>query len=227
MFGRGMGKKKHRDPEPPEERDSNEDEALGGASAVESEGDDVVLDLGIDEGEQEAPTAGEPDAADEEISRLELALSEANERLLRLAAEFDNYKKRTLREQAAARAKAQGEVVTQLLEALDDLGRVAGLEDSDASVHDVVAGVHMVERKLQQELEALGTERVAFEGEVFDPNFHEAIGALPVPEDEEPGTIATVVQRGYRLGETLLRAARVLVYITPETDEASESSEEA
>jgi len=227
MFGRGMGKRKHRGPEPAEQTDSSEDEALGGASALDSEGDDAVLDVGIVEGAEESATVGEPNAAEQEISRLEVALSEANDRLLRLAAEFDNYKKRTLREQAAARARAQGEVVTQLLEALDDLGRVAGLEDSDATVHDVVMGVHMVERKLQQELEALGTERVAFEGEMFDPNFHEAIGALPVPEDKEPGTIATVVQRGYRLGETLLRAARVLVYITPETDEASESSEEA
>jgi molecular chaperone GrpE len=222
-----MGKKKRRGPEPLEQTDSNEDEALGGASAVNSDEDDALLDLGIDEVAEEAATAGKPDAAGEEISRLELALSEANDRLLRLAAEFDNYKKRTLREQTAARARAQGEVVTQLLEALDDLGRVAGLEDSDSTVHDVVMGVHMVERKLQQELETLGTERVAFEGEVFDPNFHEAIGALPVPEDKEPGTIATVVQRGYRLGDTLLRAARVLVYITPETDEASEPPEEA
>jgi molecular chaperone GrpE len=222
-----MGKKKRRGPEPLEQTDSNEDEALGGASAVNSDEDDALLDLGIDEVAEESSTADKPDAAGEEISRLELALSEANDRLLRLAAEFDNYKKRTLREQTAARARAQGEVVTQLLEALDDLGRVAGLEDSDSTVHDVVMGVHMVERKLQQELETLGTERVAFEGEVFDPNFHEAIGALPVPEDKEPGTIATVVQRGYRLGDTLLRAARVLVYITPETDEASEPPEEA
>jgi molecular chaperone GrpE len=85
----------------------------------------------------------------------------------------------------------------------------------------------MVERKLQQELEVLGTERVAHEGDVFDPNFHEAIGTLPVPEDEEPETIASVVQRGYKLGATLLRPARVLVYVVPETDEPNSTSEEA
>jgi molecular chaperone GrpE len=165
--------------------------------------------------------------AEEEIRRLQEELSEANDRLLRLAAEFDNYKKRMARDHAAARERAQGEVVRQLLEALDDLGRVAGLEESDATVHDVVMGVHMVEQKLQQELEALGTERVAFEGEAFDPNYHEAIGALPVPEDKEPGTIASVVQRGYRLGDRLLRAARVLVYVDPEPEAADGSAEEA
>jgi len=213
MFGRGMSKKRKRQPEVPEQPDPIEDGALDGAGMEDSEGEDAA-----------EPSA---DPSEEEIRRLQEELSDANDRILRIAAEFDNYKKRTIREQTAARARAQGEVVTQLLEALDDLERVVGLEESDATVHDVVMGVHMVERKLQQELETLGTERVAWEGEVFDPNFHEAIGALPVPEDKEPGTIATVVQRGYRLGDTLLRAARVLVYITPETDGVDEPSEEA
>ena len=223
-----MGKRRHRKTEPSEQMASTEDEAPSGAATVDPAGEDAAFGLDTDEPAKEPSTASEAttpvDPADEEIRRLQEDLNDANDRFLRLAAEFDNYKKRIAREQAAARARAQGEVVTQLLEALDDLGRVAGLEESDATVHDVVMGVHMVERKLQQELEVLGTERVAQEGDMFDPHFHEAIGALPVPEDKEPGTIASVVQRGYRLGDTLLRPAGVLVYITPETDEPSEEA---
>jgi len=222
-----MGKRKHRKAESPEQAPQGDGAAPTEAVMPDQEEQEVALDPGTGESVDATEALAPEEPEQQEILRLQEQLEEANDRYLRLAAEFDNYRKRVAREQADARARAQGDVVRRLLEALDDLERVAGLEESDATVHDVVTGVHMVERKLQQELEVLGTERVAAEGEMFDPNFHEAIGAIPASEDADPGTIAAVVQRGYRLGTTLLRPARVLVYVAPDTHGADEASQEA
>ncbi len=222
-----MGKKQHRKAGSPKHVPEGDGEAPAEAVVASDQEQEGVLDPASDELAEATEVLVSEEPEPQEVVRLQEQLDEANDRYLRLAAEFDNYRKRIAREQAEARARAQGDVVRRLLEALDDLERVAGLEESDATVHDVVTGVHMVERKLQQELEVLGTERVAAEGEPFDPNFHEAIGALPVSEDAEPGTIAAVVQRGYRLGTTLLRPARVLVYVDQETHGTAGASQEA
>ena len=142
-----------------------------------------------------------------------------NDRYLRLAAEFDNFRKRTIRERTEIRERAQADFARQLLETLDDLGRVAALEAENASVHDVIEGLHMVERKLLRELEQAGFERVGSPGDSFDPNNHEAIGTRPASDDGEAGTVGNVVQPGYRLGNVLLRPARVVVLVDAEQGE--------
>jgi molecular chaperone GrpE len=216
-----MRKKKHKEPElSAEEREE--------ATQAETEESDGAVPTVEDQEDLEASgPAAEPEVAalepaDDTVRRLTEELERVNDRCLRIAAEFDNYRKRVTREQAEARTRSQADVARRLIEALDDLARVAGLEESDASVHDVVTGVHLVERKLLQELGDLGMDRVGGEGETFDPNYHEAVGAMPVGDDGEPGTIAAVLQPGYRFGQTLLRPARVLVYVTPEPAEAEE-----
>ena len=221
-----MRKKKHRDSElPAEERE----EAVQ-AEAEESDGVVPTVDDPADlaaGGPAVEPEVEALEPADDTVRKLTEELERANDRCLRIAAEFDNYRKRVTREQADARSRSQADVARRLIEALDDLARVAGLEESDASVHDVVTGVHLVERKLLQELGDLGMDRVGGEGETFDPNYHEAVGAMPAGDDGEPGTIAAVLQPGYRFGQTLLRPARVLVYVTPEPAEAEELPGEA
>ncbi len=142
------------------------------------------------------------DAA-EAVKRLTVELEEQNDRYLRLAAEFDNFRKRVVRERAELRHRSQAEFARKLLEALDDLGRVVALEAANATVHDVINGVHLVEQKLMRELEHAGFQRVGAEGEPFDP-------------------VGSVLQPGYRLGEVLLRPARVVVWV--EGDHRAEES---
>lgn len=151
-----------------------------------------------------------------EVEALRTELDALNDRYLRLAAEYDNFRKRTVRERTELRERAQADFARQLLETLDDLGRVAALEAENASVHDVIEGIHMVERKLLQELEHAGFERVGAAGEPFDPNHHEAVATHPASERQEPGTIGNVLQPGYRLGNVLLRPARVVVVVDAE-----------
>lgn len=172
-------------------------------------------------GDPLAPEAKAPDEelvepAEEAVRRLAGELEELNDRHLRLAAEFDNYRKRMLRERAEMRERAQAELVRDMLEAIDDLNRVTSLDHGEAGVKDVLDGVELVERKLHAELERLGVERVGTEGEAFDPHGHEAVGTIPANSPEQDGTIAVVLQPGYRFGRVLLRPARVNVFVAPE-----------
>ncbi len=150
------------------------------------------------------------------LERVTVELEELNDRYLRLAADFDNFRKRMTRERAQTRAQAQADLMRDVLEALDDLERVTSHEASHGNVQEVIAGVEMVERKLMSELERMGLERVGAPGVTFDPNNHEAVGALPAPSPEQDGTVAAVLQPGYRFGGMLLRAARVQVYVAME-----------
>lgn len=207
-----MGKRKH------PERDIST-HAPEGAAASEQEGQS---DVGAT-GDRPAPDASElpPQAlVDEPVRALETAVEQLqaeldglNDRYLRLAAEFDNFRKRTLRERSDLRERAQADFARQLLETLDDLARVTALEAANVTVHDVIEGIHMVERKLMHVLERTGFERVGVAGDAFDPNHHEAVATQPAAGEAVPGTIGTVLQPGYRLGNVLLRPARVVVVV--------------
>ncbi len=144
-------------------------------------------------------------------SELELVEAKRDEYLAdlqRLAADFDNYRKRALRDQHAYAARAAERLVAKLLPVLDDLERAL-----DAAEHHeeakVVAGVAMTKSALAAALASEGLEEIVAEG-AFDPHVHEALLVQPA-EGVEPGSIVQVVQRGYRLGDAVLRPARVIV----------------
>jgi molecular chaperone GrpE len=176
----------------------------------------------------EAPEEGGGDAveiesAEEAVARLIGELDAERDRYLRLAAEFDNFRKRVVREKTEMWNRAQADVVSTLLEALDDLSRVAHLDPAQSSVGDVIAGVELVERKLMRELEKEGLQRTGVKGEQFDPNYQEAVATAPAPTEAEEGLIAAVLQVGYRLGNNLLRPARVQVYVEQQVSGESEA----
>jgi molecular chaperone GrpE len=147
------------------------------------------------------------------VEQLVAELDELRDRYLRLAAEYDNFRKRTGRERLDLRSRAQAELVGTLLDALDDLGRVAHLDPATTAGSDVIAGVELVERKLLRLLAAAGLERVTEPDVPFDPNQHEAIGMVPADRPELDHTVGTVAQVGYRFAGQLLRPARVLVRV--------------
>jgi molecular chaperone GrpE len=148
----------------------------------------------------------------DDIARLGREAAEMKERLLRTAADFDNFRKRAAREKSETWGRAQGDVIQRILEAIDDLGRVAHLDPAQTSAESLHEGVGLVERKLLKVLEGVGLERVDPSGQPFDPNAHEAVMTTPAPAAEQDGCVATVFQAGYRLGGVLLRPARVSVF---------------
>lgn len=149
--------------------------------------------------------------AEAERARLEAAVNAERDKYLRLAAEFDNVRKRMIKERQEAGVKAQADLVQGLLESLDDIMRFAHLDPATVDSATVVQGVAMVERKAMKTLAGHGLEIVDPIGRPFDPAFHEAVGTEPATSPEEDHVVARVYQPGYVFHGQLLRPARVVV----------------
>ncbi len=147
----------------------------------------------------------------EAIHRLESQLEESRDRQLRLAAEFDNYRKRVARERAEQSDRSQAALVTRLLDVLDDMDRLIAGGDT-ASGESFRQAVELVDRKLRKELESAGVERLDPVGQPFDPSIHEAVSVVPPPRPELDHTVSATFQTGYRFKGHLVRPARVQVY---------------
>ena len=161
-----------------------------------------------------APPAGGAalvELPEEAVVRLETELDELKDKYLRLAAEYDNFRKRTVRERADLWGKAQADLVQRLVDALDDLSRFAHVDPAQTDAKTIHDGVDMVERKFWKELEALGVTRMDQIGVPFDPNLHEAVTTRPADDPAKDHTVGAVLQPGYQLGGVLLRSARVVV----------------
>ncbi len=178
------------------------------------------------------PTTSEADVAvDEETPRdpLEEALAEAaqlKDKLMRTAADFDNYRKRSRREVADAEKKGRDHLLKDLLPVFDNLERAiahAGGGDDAQNVKGLVDGIELVMRQFRDSLSRQGIERVESVGQPFDPSVHEAIQHLETT-DHPPGSIAAEVQPGYKEGDRLVRPALVVVAKAPSppAEDASE-----
>jgi molecular chaperone GrpE len=144
-------------------------------------------------------------------TRLEDDLAELKDRHLRLAAEYDNYRKRSSRERAELADRAQASFVAKLLDVLDDLDRLVA-SDSSTPLTTLREGLSAVDRKLWKELQDAGVERIDPVGTAFDPALHEAVSTTPAPERSKEQVVSATFQPGYRFKGTLVRPARVQVY---------------
>lgn len=151
-----------------------------------------------------------PEDIESEIENLQRDLAGTNDRYLRLAAEFENYRKRVERERTELYARAQTDLARRLLDVVDDLERVAQF-DANAAAAALVDGVQLVEKKLLQTLQSFGLEPIDAEGAVFDPRTMEAIATTEAGHPEEDDVVADVFQKGYQFKGQLLRPARVRV----------------
>jgi molecular chaperone GrpE len=138
-------------------------------------------------------------------------LDDQRDKYLRLAAEYDNFRKRAVRERQEAGWRAQGEMVRGLIEALDDLARFAHVDPSTVDAATVVQGAEMVERKMMKSLAGHGLEVVDPVDHPFDPKLHEAVATEPAFSPEDDDLVSKVYQRGYVFNGQLLRPARVVV----------------
>lgn len=152
------------------------------------------------------------------IESLQQELDETNNRLLRQAAELQNFRRRSEEEKTRLVASSKGRVLKPMLEVLDDLERSLEATESldeagDAgNAYDSLReGVEMVLRKFQATLDQLGVEAIEAEGEPFNENEHEAVMQQPAPEDADSGMVLQEIQKGYRLGDRVLRHSKVVV----------------
>ena len=158
--------------------------------------------------------AGVPaEPAAEAVRKLEGEVAEARDRHLRLAAEFDNYRKRIAKERVELSDRAQAAFVIRLLDVLDDLDRI--VDDARNTPPDALReALALVDRKLWKELEAAGVERIDPAGRAFDPSEHEAVSTVPAPAPDKDHIVSATFQSGYRFKGQLVRPARVQVYST-------------
>jgi molecular chaperone GrpE len=161
----------------------------------------------------------EPPPAHKQAQEMEAALAQKTQeydvlrgQLLRLMADFDNYRKRTTRQHDEARQFATADLVLTLLPGLDNLERALNAAEQDPTANSpvIVEGVGMVLRQLKDALSKAGVREVQTQGLAFDPTRHEAVDTVSVPPSDD-GLIVEEVQRGYLLHERLLRPAKVVV----------------
>jgi len=160
----------------------------------------------------------------EEMETLKEERDELNDRLLRKAAELDNYRRRMDREKKRRREAGKVTVLEAMLEVLDDFERsldaARDLDDADdpeAAYESLKGGVEMVFQKFQDQLESLGVEPIEAQGKPFDEQLHEAMMRQPSAE-AEPGTVLEEVQKGYTMGDRVIRHSRVVVAAEPSDD---------
>src|SRR5688572_22384834 len=164
------------------------------------------------------------ESPEQAVARLESELGELKDRHLRLAAEYDNFRKRTLKERSELWAKAQADLVHRLVDALDDLARFAHVNPAQTDAETIHDGVEMVERKIWKQLDAIGVTRIDQIGVPFDPNLHEAVTTGPADDPAKDHTVGAVLQPGYQLGGSLIRPARGVV-LTWQGDRGGESGD--
>lgn len=183
------------------------DAAVDAATPVDPQGDGFDAAAPRDSSPADADVAGGV-ISGEEHQRL---MAEQQDRYLRLAAEYDNHRRRSARERQEAGARAQADLVRHLVDALDDLARFAHVDPASTDATTVVQGAEMVEKKLHKALSAAGLQVVDPVGQPFDPALHEAVATEPAASREEDSQVARVYQVGYLFAGQLLRPARVVV----------------
>jgi molecular chaperone GrpE len=151
------------------------------------------------------------DSLDGEREDLRQQLEEQRERYLRLAAEYDNYRRRTTKERLDAHRHGQADMLRGLIEPLDDIGRFAHVDPATTDSQTLVDGVAMVEKKLAKTLSGHGLEIIDPVDHPFDPALHEAVMTEPAIIPDEDHLVARTFQVGYVFNGQLLRPARVVV----------------
>lgn len=137
--------------------------------------------------------------------------SEWKDKYLRLVAEFDNYRKRTLREKMDLIASGGEDVIKSLLAIMDDIDRALDAMTKSDDIEAIRQGIVLIHQKLIDTLHAKGVEEISAIGQELDTDLHEAVAKFPVAEEEKKGKVIDVVQKGYKLKDKVVRFAKVVV----------------
>lgn len=157
---------------------------------------------------EDAPLEENNEATEEvEVDELQVA----KDKYLRLYSEFENFRKRTAKEKLDLIQTANEKLILAILPVLDDVDRAQKSFDEAEDVAALKEGVNLVFEKLTKILEQKGLEKMEVQGEVFDTELHEAITQIPAPSDDMKGKVVDVVEKGYKLGERVIRFAKVVI----------------
>lgn len=177
--------------------------------------DAVVIDdvnATTEENEEAQETVAEGvDSLAEENEKLKAELEKSNKEYLFLMAEFDNFRKRTLREKSELIKNAAESAFKGLLPIVDDFERALKATEGSEDATAIREGMELIYKKLKKYLEQNGVKEMDPEDKVFDADKHEAISVVPVPDEEQKGKILDTVEKGYTINDKVLRHAKVVV----------------
>lgn len=159
--------------------------------------------------EQEAPA--EDETVETKLAKSEAENAELKDRVLRQMAEFDNYRKRTMKEKAELILNGSAGVVTDILPVIDDLERAIANSAKSEDYNALKEGVELIYNKLMHILEQKGLHKISPKNEPFDTDFHEAIAMIPAPDEASKGLVLDCAIDGYKLNDKVLRHAKVAV----------------
>lgn len=172
--------------------------------------EDVELQEAAETTEATEEQTAEP-STEEKLEQAEQQIAQLKDQLLRKMAEFDNYRKRTLKEKTELILNGGEKVLSSLLPVLDDLERAQENMTKSDEVETLREGVELILSKLTKTLASQGLKRMETKDAAFDTDFHEAVALVPVPEADRKNQIIDCVQPGYMLNEKVLRHAKVVV----------------
>lgn len=167
--------------------------------------DDFAGDTEDTQAEQEVNTL------EDQLAKVQAELDSKSKEYLFLAAEFDNYRKRTLKEKAEIIKNGGENVLKGLLPIVDDFERGLKAAESDSDAKSVLEGMTLIYNKLIKFMESMGVKAMNTTGESFDPELHEAIAQVPAPSEDMKGKVLDTVQKGYMINDKVLRHAKVAV----------------
>lgn len=167
--------------------------------------------------EQTEETSGAAKVTDQETKtedaseKMAAEIAEWRDKYVRLSAEFDNYRKRTLKEKMDLMSSAGEDVIKSLLPVMDDLERALAATEKASDVAAVREGVVLISNKLRDTLRGRGLAEIEAVGQELDTDFHEAVAKIPAQDEAQKGRIIDVVQKGYKLNDKVIRHSKVVV----------------
>lgn len=171
---------------------------------VEAKVENAEASEEVKEGESNAEPMSEED-------QLKAKLAEMNDKYVRLAAEYDNYRKRTIKEKADLIKGAGSDILVGLLPVMDDFERGLQHMTDAADVASLKEGVDIIYKKFSEFLTKKGVAEIPAKGEAFDADVHEAITTIPAPSEDLKGKVFDCVEKGYKMGDKVIRFAKVVV----------------
>lgn len=168
-------------------------------------------DMNTDENVAGTTHLNESLSGEDEVEKLKEEVQTQKDKYLRLFAEFDNFKKRSARENIELRQTAGKEIITSLLDVLDDMDRAERQLQSAGNIDQVKEGIQLVFSKLRNTLQSRGLKPMQSIGTDFDVEKHEAITEVPVQDEKQKGKVIDEVQKGYYLNDKIIRFAKVVV----------------
>jgi len=177
----------------------------------ENTNDSTEMDINTDENQSGTTHLNEPVAEESEMEKLKAELEESKDKYLRKVAEFDNFKRRSAKERIELIQTAGRDVITDMLDVLDDCDRAQKQLEASDDAAAIKEGVMLVFNKLRNTLQARGVKAMETIHQEFNPDLHEAVTEIPAASEELKGKIADEVMKGYYLNDKIIRHAKVVV----------------